>query len=45
MSKTLKQEQVLLLSILIQYCESENAVVDALAKGSKNVAGANYRIT
>lgn len=45
MSKTLKHVQMLLLSILIQYCASENAILDALAKGARNFAGANYGIT
>lgn len=45
MSKTLKQVQIKLFSIFIQYCDSENAVLDALAKGLINVAGNSYGIT
>jgi len=47
MTKTFKKVQMLLLSILIliQYSDSENAVLDALAKGPSNIAGANYGIT
>lgn len=44
MSKTLQQVQMLLLSMLIQYCDSKNAKLDALAKGQRNIAGANYGI-
>lgn len=45
MSKALKQVQIKLFSIFIQYCDSENAVLDALAKGLINVAGSSYGIT
>lgn len=45
MNKTLKHVQMLLLSILIQYRDSGNAIPDALAKGPRNIARANYGIT
>lgn len=45
MRKTLKQVQMSLLSISIQYGDSESAILDALAKRPRNTAGANYGIT